>query len=70
MPQEDFEMLWQALPRIEAEQMLVQMKLADYPHMKKEAREIFHRRTYIRAFPDSQEAKPLSFKELSGVLNG
>jgi hypothetical protein len=70
MPEEEAEILWQAITRIEAEQMLIQMKLADFPHMKKEARENFQRRMWLKAYPDSQESRPLSFQELDGILNG
>ena len=70
MPEENVELLWQAITRIEAEQVLLKMKLADYPNMKQPARENFHRRMYIKAYPESQEAKPISFQELNGMLNG
>lgn len=70
MLDEDVENLWQAITRIEAEQMLLQMKIADYSHMTKSAKETFHKKMWIKAYPDSQEAKPISFKELEVMLGG
>lgn len=72
---EDAEGLWLAITQIEAQDLLMQLRVADYPHMKDGGRSRIHREWHKLAYPRTQERlNSLSTKEfaehLRGLFNG
>lgn len=47
---------WLAITAIEAQEALVHMQVADYPHLKKDNRRQAHRRMHSLAHPDFEES--------------
>lgn len=43
--------LWQAIPVLEAQEMLKQMRISLWPHMTKEARSTDHRQLFNQGYP-------------------
>lgn len=69
------EMFWQAITIIEAQELLVKMRLMDYPNMKPSARSEWHRDMHRLAYPRTWEAsETLSTEQvadrLRAVING
>lgn len=62
---ETFARYSQALERIEAQELLTQLKVMDYPNMKDEARSKLHRSIHKKAFPVQ---KVFSFEEIESAL--
>lgn len=60
--------LWLAIDVIEAEEVLMQMKIADWPNMGRSQRSQFHRKIYKRANPFG--GKTVSIQEAMGIING
>ena len=48
-------MYWEAITMIEAQNLLMEMKVGDFPNMKKEDRGRLHRSLYKQAYPESAE---------------
>jgi uncharacterized membrane protein len=72
---EDFEVLWQAITRIEAQNTLVELSVQDWSHLKKEQRQKLHKQLHKQAYPELYEKKkPQSTKDifnmLAGAMNG
>jgi len=61
---------WEAITAIESQELLLQLRVADWPSMKKKDRASFHRRMHRMAYPktDSDRTKPISTKELHEKL--
>jgi hypothetical protein len=75
MDWEEIESLWLAITQIEAQDLLLQSKVADYPWMKKDARASLHREWHKLAYPKThQDVKELTTKQfaerLKAALNG
>lgn len=51
MPATDFNDLWEAITVIEAQEILTQLRIADWPNMKKSERTTFHRKLISKAYP-------------------
>jgi len=66
MDYEEFSMYYKAIDILEAQEILVQMKVSDYPTMKPESRSEFHHTISKTAYP--KERKILTTKELAKKL--
>lgn len=60
---------WQAITVIEAQEVLIQMRLADWPNMKGPARQKWHRDIHRAAYPH-QKRKAMTPEELAKRLGG
>jgi hypothetical protein len=61
----------ESMKRIEAHEVLLQMKVGDYPNMKQDARGRLHRKMYMTAYPANGETnKPLTTEQVFGLLKG
>lgn len=68
---DSFEIYWQAITTIEAQEMLKTFTCFDWPNIKKGSREKLHRQLYRQAYPASfKEAKQVSNSELAKLLGG
>lgn len=47
--------LWQAITQIEAQGLLLELTVEDYPWMKKDARRKLHREWHRKAYPRTHE---------------
>lgn len=67
----DHVMFYNAITQIEAQEALLQMSIADFPHLsKKEERKKRHKAMHKIAFPDNHGKKsPLSLDNFAGYLN-
>lgn len=63
MDVEDVSMLWQAITPLEARELLIGMKLSEYPWMKDE-KDSFHTKTVDAAYPFS-EKRSMSWDDLA-----
>lgn len=66
---------WHAITMIEAQEALIQMRIADYPHLKKRDREKMHRSMHDVAYPRNRDSvKRITTDELAKrvrmALNG
>lgn len=59
--------LVQAMDIIEARELLVQLKVADFPNLSKDERKKLHRSFYKTAFPNV-EKKPMSTGDVARIL--
>jgi len=61
---------WRAITVIEAQDLLLQMRIADWPNMKKHDRSKFHRSIHRSAYPatESSASKVVNTKELHDKL--
>ncbi len=68
----DFELvesLWQSMTIIEAQEQLKQLTVADWPNMKKGARDKMHRDLFSKAYPSELKKKNyVSLEDLGKVL--
>jgi hypothetical protein len=64
-----FTAYWNAITAIEAQEMLVEMTLHDWPKMKKNSRTELHRKIHKQAYP-YLEARTITPQELARMLNG
>lgn len=65
----DAEGLWHAVTQIEAQALLMQLRVADYPTAKRETRNTTHRTFHRLAYPRTQEALDvLTTKQLADKL--
>lgn len=68
---ESFQKYWDAITIIEAQEMLNQITVADWPHMKKGSREKLHKGLYRKAYPSIfREQKQVSMDDLARILKG
>jgi hypothetical protein len=51
MAWEEIDSYWRAVPVLEAQEILANLRVVDFPHMKKEARKIYHRAVSRQADP-------------------
>lgn len=51
MPADEFNGLWEAITVIEAQEILTQLRVQDWPNMKKNDRSKFHRQLMNKAYP-------------------
>lgn len=65
------DLYWQAITTIEAQEMLKQLTVSDWPHLKQNQRETIHRRLFQDAYPASfKETKQLETADLARILGG
>lgn len=60
-------MLWEAMTVINAQEMLVDMNISAYPHMKEGAMKKYHRDLYRLAYP-AQQQKRMTMEDLKKAL--
>ena len=65
---DQFESFWQAITPIEAQDMLTQFTILDWPNMKKEARQSLHRKIHKQAFPKTHDPKQDTTKDIFDKL--
>lgn len=75
LDQEDAEGLWLAITQIEAQALLLSLRVADYPTMKNEARNKTHQLFHKLAYPRTQENMDVLTTEqlserLKAAING
>ncbi len=51
MDADTMEMYWLGITMIEAQDVLIQLNISDYPNMKSESRKKFHRNMHEMAYP-------------------
>ncbi len=71
MPVDEFEIYWQQIAKIEAQEMLLAITVADYPHLKGNQRTQIYNRIKNHASDDKQ--KILSTQDIAkviGAING
>ena len=67
---------WEAITVIEAQDTMIQMRIADYPMMKTHQRRDFHRSMVKKAYPKTfdPDRKPLTTEQLAerlgAMING
>lgn len=65
------EMLWQAITVIEAQQALVSLQIASYPHMKKSSQERVHREFNRLAYQWNRgEKRTITVEQMAALING
>ena len=57
-------MYWQAMTVIDAQDMIMKMRIQDWPHMKQEKRSEYHRQLFRLAYPATEE-QTISFDQLA-----
>lgn len=67
MPCDEFDIYWQSIEIIEAQEQLMQMNISDYPHIKQTSREKLHRSIHDIAFPKDQK-KALTTDDVAKAL--
>jgi hypothetical protein len=67
MPADEIESLWQAITQIEAQEMLKQFQIADYPHLKARDKSRVHKDMHKLAYPHAQE-KVLDAEAVANIL--
>lgn len=64
------EAMWLAITQIEAQNLLSELMVADWPNMKKEARKKRHKELAKAAWPDGMKAKNyVSIEDLQRALS-
>ena len=68
---DDYQDLWLAISQIEAQEILVNLGIVTYPHMRKEDREEYHRKHYKIAYPDNFEKNnpSVTLAQLAKAMN-
>ena len=66
---------WQAITIIEAQEILIQLRIADYPDMKPESRKKTHREFHRMAYPRTHDSSEVMTTEqlarkISAAING
>ena len=64
----EFKQLWNAITMIEAQEMLSQLCITDYPHLKKHKRQQIHRKLSALAYPERKK-ELMSTREIADYLN-
>ena len=67
LPFSEFLNMWNCITMIEAQDTLLQIKIANYPNMGTQDKKKFHREMYKKAFIE-KEVKALSTEELAQKL--
>jgi hypothetical protein len=68
---DSFDEYWQSITIIEAQEMLKQFNVSDWPNMKQNNRESLHRRLFQDAYPDSfKEVRKIETSDLAKILGG
>lgn len=70
MTMEDAESYWQAITVIEAQELLLQSRVASYPHLKESDREEWHHSMHQKAYPKTHDETALTTEELAQRLKG
>jgi len=71
MPVNVFDEYYMAITTLEAQEMLVEMRLSDYPNMKKNDRSKLHRQMFKLAYPKTETASSQDVAAwIKGKLNG
>lgn len=71
MEVDEFSLMIEAMDIIKAQDRIIDLTVADYPHAKKDSREKIHRAFHKQARPHLFEnKKPITTKELAKLLSG
>jgi hypothetical protein len=71
MDAERLEEYWQAITIIEAQEVLVQLRVMDFPNMKQEARRKTHKEFHALAYPRTHDtSQRLSTEQLAARIKG
>jgi len=68
MYEEEASGYWLAISTIEAQQTLLKLRLMDWPNMKKQDRQSWHRQLHKVAYPETHSGKELSTKDLAARI--
>ena len=63
-----FYTLWQSITVIEAQEILMQLKISDWPNMKDNDRQKFHRDLHRAAYPKTKESVTLTMEQFAAAL--
>lgn len=68
---ETYSMLWQAITRLEAQDVLIACSIATFPSMSQQDRSKFHRAHYEKAYPDlfNREKPSITLAQLKQMSN-
>jgi hypothetical protein len=66
----DLEEYWQAIDILDAQEVLVSLRVADWPHQKAEARKKWHRELVKMAYPKTFETERVDTKRLAEIIFG
>jgi len=70
MRADDFNIMFGCISPLEHQQMLIDMKVMMYPHLKKDAARKLHKHICKKAFPDKEAgAKPLTSAQAEAMMN-
>lgn len=70
LTQEDFNKYWNAIIPLEAQELLTNLTLHDFPHLKKEKRSKVHKQLHKQAFPFQHKSKPeVNFDSMREFIN-
>lgn len=62
--------MWLSITTIEAQDLLLRLKVADWAHMKKSDRASLHKEWHKKAYPrDWEQKKQVSWSDLDKLLN-
>lgn len=69
---ETVEVFWNLITRLEAQEMLKQFTLSDWPNMKNDKRQTLHRKLFRDAYPEKIKTVTLEeyMKNSGGGLSG
>lgn len=70
MTVKQFNIYVESMGKIEAHEMLMDMKIQEYPNMKMDAKNRLHRKLYNQAYPFSESNKPLSAEQVFSMMKG
>ncbi len=71
MDAEQVEEFWQAITVIESQEVLLGMKIADFPHLTKSARTTSHKDFFKQAFPRTfRETRTVTWGEVANLVGG
>lgn len=69
MDLEDFKTMLLAEEVLSNRETLAQLRCSDFPTLKNEERQRFHKEVFKKAYPNLK-AKVISFDDLEGIFNG
>jgi hypothetical protein len=65
----EFDSLWESITQIEAQQVLIQLQIESWPHMKQQARDKWHRKLNQQAYPSQwDQSKGLDLSSLAAKM--
>lgn len=71
MDAEQVEEFWQAITVIESQEVLLGMKIADFPHLTKSARSSAHKEFFKQAFPRTfREVRIVTWDDVAQLAGG